>query len=262
MGLRENPNVEAASMVAAFPPRATRVEKPALPDPTAPDPATAPPAPDPELIEKFAKEAHDLEALRKTVEDAAAVSAGLWLSYLFVLFYIGIAAGAVTHKDLLLENPVKLPFLNVELPLVVFFVPAPILFIVSNAYTLLHFVMLVAKVGVYDAALRRQLGDAPETREAFRRQLPSNIFVQLLAGPRDIRNGALGLILKAITWVSLVIGPVLLLLLIQVRFLPYHLERLAKPPRKGKREGRGARRRGRARRCRLKTYDCAGRDNG
>jgi hypothetical protein len=64
---------------------------------------------------------------------------GLWLSYLFVLFYIGIAAGAVTHKDLLLENPVKLPFLNVELPLVAFFVLAPILFIVSHAYTLMHF---------------------------------------------------------------------------------------------------------------------------
>jgi hypothetical protein len=43
---------------------------------------------------KFAKEAHDLDALRKTVEDAASVSAGFWLSYLFVLFYIAIAAGA------------------------------------------------------------------------------------------------------------------------------------------------------------------------
>jgi hypothetical protein len=47
-----------------------------------------------------------------------------------VLFYIGIAAGAVTHKDLLLANAVKLPFLGVELPLVAFFFLAPILFIV------------------------------------------------------------------------------------------------------------------------------------
>jgi uncharacterized protein YjbI with pentapeptide repeats len=191
--------------------RAARAEMPAAP----PDP-----------IEQFAEEAHDLDALRKTVEDAAAVSAGLWLSYLFVLFYIGIAAGAVTHKDLLLENPVKLPFLNVELPLVAFFVLAPILFVVSHAYTLVHFVMLGAKVGVYDAELRAQLGEAPETREGLRRQLPSNIFVQFLAGPRDIRDGGLGLILKAIAWISLVIGPVLLLLLIQAQFLPYHLERV------------------------------------
>jgi hypothetical protein len=190
--------------------RAARAEKPAVP----PDPT-----------EKFAKEAHDLDTLKKTVEDAAAVSAGFWLSYLFVLFYIGIAAGAVTHKDLLLENPVKLPFLSdVPLPLIAFFFLAPMVFIISHAYTLLHFVMLAAKVGVFDAELRRQLGDAPETQDAFRRQLPSNIFVQFLAGPRDIRKGILGLLLNAVAWVSLVIGPVLLLLLIQVRFLPYHLE--------------------------------------
>jgi Pentapeptide repeats (8 copies) len=178
----------------------------------------------PSTDEKFAKQAHDLDALRKTVEDASTVSAGFWLSYLFVLFYIGIAAGAVTHRDLLLENPVKLPFLNVELPLVAFFALAPILFIISHAYTLVHFVMLGAKVGVYDAELRAQLGDAPETRDGLRRQLPSNIFVQFLAGPRDIRDGGLGWLLKAVAWISLVIGPVLLLLLIQVQFLPYHLE--------------------------------------
>jgi hypothetical protein len=61
--------------------RAARAEKPAAP----PDP-----------IEQFAKEVHDLDALRKTVEDAAAVSTGFWLSYLFVLFYIGIAGWRYT----------------------------------------------------------------------------------------------------------------------------------------------------------------------
>jgi uncharacterized protein YjbI with pentapeptide repeats len=48
--------------------------------------------------------------------------------------------------------------------------------------------------------------------------------VQFLAGPRDIRKGGLGLILKAIAWISLVVGPVLLLLLFQIQLLPYHLE--------------------------------------
>src|ERR1700737_1280246 len=114
---------------------AARTENPADPAPTA----------DSDPIEKFAEQAHSLDAVRKSVEDAAALSAGLWLSYLFVLFYIAIAAGAVTHRDLLLENPVKLPFLNVELPLVAFFFLAPILFIISHAYTLVHFVMLGAK---------------------------------------------------------------------------------------------------------------------
>jgi uncharacterized protein YjbI with pentapeptide repeats len=201
-----------------------QADKPAV-DPTASDllalPPESPAAPD--AAQKFTYEADDLNNLRKAVEDAASVSAGLWLSYLFFLFYIGIAAGGITHRDLLLESPVKLPFLGVELPLVAFFFLAPVLFIVSHAYTLMHFVMLAAKVGVFDAELKRQLPAEPDAEEGIRRQLPSNIFVQFLAGPKDIREGKLGLFLAAVAWITLVIGPVLLLLLIQVQFLAYHL---------------------------------------
>ena len=62
----------------------------------------------------LAASADDLQQIKKAVEDAPSVSGGLWLSsYLFVLFYFAVAAGAVTHSDLFLENPVKLPFLNI-----------------------------------------------------------------------------------------------------------------------------------------------------
>jgi hypothetical protein len=117
-------------------------EKPATPD--------KPEASNKARVENLTKKAHDLDAVRKSVKDAASISGTLWFSYLFTLLYIAIAAGAVTHKDLLLENPVKLPFLNVELPLVAFFALAPILFIIAHAFTLMHFVMLAAKVGTYE----------------------------------------------------------------------------------------------------------------
>src|SRR4030088_711723 len=65
----------------------------------------------------LAAKANDLEAIRSAVVDAAGISAGLWLSYLLVLFYLLIAAAGVTHRDLFFANPVKLPFLHVELPL-------------------------------------------------------------------------------------------------------------------------------------------------
>jgi uncharacterized protein YjbI with pentapeptide repeats len=168
----------------------------------------------------------DFDAARKNVEDTAGVNAGLWLSYLFALFYISLAAGGVTHRDLLLENPVKLPFLSVEPPLVPFFVLAPILFVVFHAYTLAHFVILAGKVGKFKEDLQNNLPQPREhqARENLRWQLPSNMFVQFLAGPHEVRDGALGWLLKTIAWISLVISPVLLLLLIQVQFLPYHLE--------------------------------------
>ena len=185
----------------------------------APPPSEAATAEPPPKAEAAAQNFPALEAARKSVEDAAAISGGLWLSYLFALFYIGIAAAGVTYRDLLLENPVKLPFLNVELPLVAFFFLAPILFVIVHAYTLVHFVLLAAKVGAYNT----ELGDG-DRNDAERRPLPSNIFVQFLAGPDEIRKGDLGWLLRAIAWISLVVGPLFLLLLIQVQFLPYHLE--------------------------------------
>jgi hypothetical protein len=52
------------------------------------------------------------------------------------LLYLAIAVGSVTHRDLLFENPVKLPFLNADLPVRVFFVVGPGLFLIVHAYVL------------------------------------------------------------------------------------------------------------------------------
>jgi hypothetical protein len=53
----------------------------------------------------FAAKARDLQALRDAVVDAAGVGGGLWLSYLFVFFYLAVAVGRVTHRDLFFEYP-------------------------------------------------------------------------------------------------------------------------------------------------------------
>jgi uncharacterized protein YjbI with pentapeptide repeats len=169
----------------------------------------------------FAAKATDLDALRTAVVDAAGVGYGLWFSYLFVLLYFAIAAGAVTHRDLLLESAVKLPFLNVELPLKAFFILGPLVFPVVHAYVLLHFLLLAGKIGAFHAELQKQISE-DEKRGQLRRQLPSNIFVQFLAGPREVREGIVGSLLKSVTGVSLVAGPIALLILFQLQFLAYH----------------------------------------
>ena len=171
--------------------------------------------------EGFAGKAKDLQALRDAVVDAATISGSLWISYLFAFFYVGIAAGGVTHRDLFFENPVKLPFLNVELPLTWFFVLGPLLFLIVHAYTLLHFVLLAGKVGAFHAELEAQI-NYDDTRARLRRQLPSNIFVQFLAGPRDVRSGIMGFMLRLIALVSLIIAPIALLVFFQLQFLKLH----------------------------------------
>jgi uncharacterized protein YjbI with pentapeptide repeats len=163
----------------------------------------------------------DLDRAQGAVVDAAAVSGGLWLSYLFVLFYFLVAAASVTHRDLFLENPVRLPFLAIDLPLRAFFWLGPILFLIVHTYVLVHFVLLAQKIRFLDAALHEFVA-SPEKRGSIRRQLPSNTFVQVLAGPREVRNGFLGILLWLIAVISLAIGPVILLLFFLLQALPYH----------------------------------------
>jgi uncharacterized protein YjbI with pentapeptide repeats len=203
--------------------------------------AAEPQAPTPPAssdLPPIAAKADDLEAIRKAVDDAAAVSGALWFSYLFALLYFAVAAGAVTHEDLFFERPVKLPFLGIDLPLLAFFFLAPILFVLGHVYTLVHLVMLAHKAKRYDESLDDQIkegGDFSTYERAvranihagLRQQLPSNIFVQFLAGPRELRESWFGWTLRAIGWSTLVIAPVLLLLLMQIQFLPFHSKWIA-----------------------------------
>jgi hypothetical protein len=74
----------------------------------------------------------------------------------------------------------------------------------ARAYVLLHFVLLAGKVGDFDAELKAQIVDE-DVRRRLRRQLPSNIFVQFLAGSREVRSGVMGFLLRLIAQISLVI---------------------------------------------------------
>jgi hypothetical protein len=103
-----------------------------------------------------------------------------------------------------------------------------------HAYTLVHLVFLTDKAKRFDQALSQQIGDdslatkdSDDPRIAaiagVRGQLPSNIFIQFLAGPRDRRAGTFGWLLRVIAWSTLAVAPILLLLLFQLQFLPFHL---------------------------------------
>jgi uncharacterized protein YjbI with pentapeptide repeats len=155
------------------------------------------------------------------VVDAAGTSVGLWFSYLFLFFYLLVAVGGVTQRDLLLGNPIKLPFLNVELPMVGFFWIGPAIFLIVHAHVLLNFALLAGKVRAFDQELESQVDDT-EMRRRLRWQLPSNIFVQALAGPGEVREGLMGFMLRLIARISLVVGPILLLIFFELQFLPYH----------------------------------------
>ncbi|MGA8158927.1 MAG: hypothetical protein WB822_22510, partial [Rhodoplanes sp.] len=81
-----------------------------------------------------AAQAEDLDKVRGAVVGSADMARNVWVLFLSFGTYLAIAVGSVTHHQLLVEKPIRLPLLNVELPLVAFFLVAPLLFLIFHIY--------------------------------------------------------------------------------------------------------------------------------
>ena len=165
----------------------------------------------------------NLEPFQTAVNEAAAQVRTLWLGYIALLAYLFIAVEAVTHRDLLLQNPVKLPVLNVDLPLVGFFTVAPVFLLINHFYVLLQLMGLGRRIREFNDEMAKTELDEDDRHRA-RRKLNTFVIVQMLAGTREERELLTGTFLRAIALITLVIAPVALLLTIQLQFLPYQYE--------------------------------------
>ena len=165
----------------------------------------------------------DVEALESAVNDSATRVSAIWISFLIFSLYMLVAAGTVTQRQLFLDEPTKLPVLNIDLPLWWFFLLAPILFVVFHVYVLLQVLLLGRTAAVYNATITTLMLSSDENI-SLRQRLANTIFAQIFAGSHREREGFIGWLLKGIAWITLVIAPILIVLAFQFRFLPYHSE--------------------------------------
>ena len=156
-----------------------------------------------------------LEAVNRSSDTAHMA----WLIFLGIMAYLLIAVAGVTHRDLLLATPVQLPILGVEIPLVHFFQFAPALLVLFHLGLVSQLVLLARKTLEFDQAVQ-QLEPARRRTHPLRLELHNFFFVQAIAGPS--RSVVMGLFLHGMSWLTLVVIPVVLLLFIQFSFLPYH----------------------------------------
>jgi uncharacterized protein YjbI with pentapeptide repeats len=164
---------------------------------------------------------HNIEALEKSLNDSATRVSTIWVSFLIFSLYLLLAAATVDDRQLLLAEPVKLPVLNIDLPLWGFFFLAPILLLIFHAYVLLQVLLLGRTAVAYNEAVDRQVAVASDNAR-LRQRLANTLFAQIFSGAPRERTGWLGLLLKGMAWITLAIAPVLILLVFQFMFLPYH----------------------------------------
>ncbi len=144
-----------------------------------------------------------------------------WLIFLAIMTYLMIAVAGVTHEALLLETPVQLPILQVKIQLKQFFQFAPIVLVLFHLGILAQLVLLARKTLEFDHAIRL-LETSDRRTHPLRLELHNFFFVQAIAGPE--RSVIMSGFLHIMSWLTIVILPVVLLLYMQLSFLPYHDE--------------------------------------
>lgn len=142
-----------------------------------------------------------------------------WLIFLGIMAYLTIAVAGVSHKDLLLETDVQLPILQVQIQQAQFFQFAPILLVLFHIGVVSQLVLLARKTIAFDQSVRL-LETTDKRYHPLRLELHNFFFVQAVAGPH--RSAVMSLFLHGMSWLTLVVLPVVLILFIQLKFLPYH----------------------------------------
>jgi uncharacterized protein YjbI with pentapeptide repeats len=158
-------------------------------------------------------------SLLEAVNDGSDTVNTGWLIFLAVMSYLVVSVAGISHKDLLLSSDIPLPILQVKIGLTSFFLFAPILLLLFHLGVVGQLVLLARKTIEFDSAL--QLLEPTERRtHPLRLELHNFFFVQGIAGPE--RSPMMSSLLHGMSWLTVVVLPVVLLLYVQVAFLPYH----------------------------------------
>ena len=164
---------------------------------------------------------YDVSALERSVNESAGRVSGIWLSFVAFSAYLAAAVSMISHRQIFLEEPIKLPTINIDLPLVASAIVLPLLFVIYHIFVLIQVVLLARTADAYNDAVEHSVADETD-RIRVRQRLSNTLFAQLFAGSSREREGVLGSLLRLMAWITLAIAPVGVLLIFEIKFLPYH----------------------------------------
>jgi len=142
----------------------------------------------------------------------------LFFWYVGALAYAIISVAGITDEQLLKESPLKLPILNVDIPLREYLAILPMVVFLIHLELLVQFALLSNKVNHFEAGLRHLPAAAANE---FRLRLENFMLLHLLAGRH---NAVLRCLLFILMYAALVAFPLTALLAVQWQVLAYRDE--------------------------------------
>ena len=158
-----------------------------------------------------------IEKLLDAANSASQTVAALHVAFLAFVAYLGVIVWGTSHDDLLRISPVKLPILDVELPLTAFYNFVPWMVVLLHFNLLMQLELLSCKLWNLDH-------DLPNSRagQQVRDRLFIFPFTHLIVGRSPVR--LIRWLLSSIVGLTIIALPILMLLAAQIRFLPFHDE--------------------------------------
>lgn len=158
-----------------------------------------------------------IEKLLEAVNSASQTVATLHVAFLAFVTYLGVIVWGTTHEDLLRISPVKLPILDVDLPLTAFYSFVPWMVVLLHFNLLMQLELLSCKLWHLDR-------DLPDTLagQQVRNRLFIFPFTHLIAGRSEV--WLIHWLLSLVVGITVIALPLLMLLAAQIRFLPFHDE--------------------------------------
>lgn len=169
-----------------------------------------------------------LDRLQTSVNESSRAVRRTFLAFMLTISYIAVTVSTTTDEQLVRGyEAVRLPILNARVSTPAFYFLAPLLVVLLHFNLLLYMTLLASKIVTLEKKISK-LSNAHE-RSTQTALLDDFIFTQFLvrrsdrAKPADkLRASMVSTQLQASVRVTIWVLPVLLLLWLQSRFLPYH----------------------------------------
>ena len=169
----------------------------------------------PTITTNVSSSAADPKALLAAANSASEKVAALHIVFLAICSYVLVIVFGTTDMDLLVGKGVKLPVVDVEVPIVGFYVLAPYLLVLVHFNLLLSLQLLSRKLYAFDdAAQKHEGGGLHDQLNIF----PYNHY--LIGRPSRLLRNFLALVIT----ITMLLLPLASLLTLEARFLAYQSE--------------------------------------
>ncbi len=164
----------------------------------------------------------DAEYLLESANDSARHFRNIYAVYLTVMIYIFIIVLSTEQELLFRAGDKQLPLVHIRVPIVEFFTWMPLALLVLHFYLLIQVTFLSDKVLLYKQEISYCLISKEDIRKA-KMLLASLPLVHILVEEKLIEEKAKleRKMLYLIVFVSLVVFPLIVLIVTQIKFLPY-----------------------------------------